>query len=75
MVKPGRDAIFTCGVEGIPRPKVTWLFGDRSGRMKKNRLIIPNVSISDIGPVTCIATNRAGVTNKTAVLDVGSKTI
>jgi hemicentin len=72
MVEPGKDAVFTCKVEGIPNPKITWLYGDRSGRTKKNRLIISNANMSDIGPVTCIATNRAGSTNKTAMLDIGS---
>ena len=76
--EPGSDAKFICRVEGIPRPKVAWLFGDRIKTSEKtgdSLFRISNVRLSDMGPVTCIATNKAGETNKTAKLKVGSNHI
>jgi hemicentin len=71
----GSKAQFICKVKGIPRPIVSWLFDGKivtSNKAGDSRLTVSDLRPSDTGQVICIATNRAGKTNKTAMLIVGS---
>ncbi|KYO17766.1 hypothetical protein Y1Q_0011453 [Alligator mississippiensis] len=76
----GASACFQCLVDGSPKPSVSWykdgvsLQGDRyfveERQTGYHNLIIGNLIQSDAGEYKCMATNKAGTAETSAVLTV-----
>ncbi|XP_053193293.1 protein sidekick-1-like [Scomber japonicus] len=85
-VTDGNTALFTCQMNGAPKPAITWRKGSQvlaSGTVQVSRftllqsggLQIKPVSFQDSGEYTCIAANSEGTINATATLTVWSRTV
>ncbi|CAM4630245.1 unnamed protein product, partial [Lepidochelys olivacea] len=76
----GASACFQCLVVGAPNPSISWykdgilLEGDRycmeERQMGYHNLIIGNLIQSDEGEYRCVAANRAGTADTSAVLNI-----
>ncbi|XP_066019353.1 fibroblast growth factor receptor 1-like isoform X2 [Pocillopora verrucosa] len=82
----GSDAIFSCTVNGLPRPTIHWIRDDASHAVQSNtrarviqgnrtsQLLITGVEMEDYGKYRCIANNSIGRSqSEVAVLRRGRK--
>ncbi|CAH3103577.1 unnamed protein product [Pocillopora meandrina] len=82
----GSDAIFSCTVNGLPRPTIHWIKDDASHAVQSNtrarviqgnrtsQLMITGVEMEDYGKYRCIANNSIGRSqSEVAVLRRGRK--
>lgn len=77
-VVQGSLVTLTCKARGVPPPTLTWLKDDRPLSLHHNllldgretRLQLPDVSPSDAGLYSCVASNQAGSSTKSFNLTV-----
>ena len=79
------DVTFNCTSEGIPKPRVHWMFQNKAGAIRdientggkyevsSDRLTISMVAYSDEGEYFCVSTSPRLKTNVSAKLDVYGK--
>ena len=81
------DVTFNCTSEGIPRPRVYWMFQNKTGvirnientggkyKVSNDGLTITVVDYSDEGEYFCVSTSPRLKTNVSAKLDVYGKLV
>ncbi|KAM9074714.1 contactin-6 isoform 4-T4 [Megaptera novaeangliae] len=82
VVQVGGDIVIECKPNAFPRAAISWKRGMESLRQSKRVFIlkdgslkIHNVTRSDAGSYTCIATNQFGVAKNTGSLVVKERTV
>ena len=81
------DVIFNCTSDGIPKPRIHWMFQNKAGvtrnventggkyKVSNGRLTITMVDYSDEGEYVCVSISPRLKTNVSAKLDVYGKLV
>ena len=73
-VREGQDATFRCNVsQGIPEPELRWFHKEKELGTSATLVLRHVKRQTDEGNYTCNATNEAGSSNSTAILNVDGK--
>ena len=75
MVIEGGNVTMTCSASGFPAPTVYWVKTSNGDRFNKTELIFTNISRSEAGEYTCVASNPCNATTELAEVDVLCKFI
>ncbi|KAJ1069250.1 hypothetical protein K5549_000561 [Capra hircus] len=82
VVQVGGDIVIECKPNAFPRATISWKRGTESLRQSKRVLLLEdgslkiyNVTRSDAGVYTCIATNQFGVAKNTGSLIIKERTV
>ena len=80
IVKENRNVTFMCNASGVPHPAISWVFNkgrlpplSRTNVTGTLSLFLVNNTAEYEGNYTCMAVNRAGISNSTAILTVDGK--
>ena len=78
-LKEGEEVIFECKADGVPKPKIEWIFNGKPIELaypNPNRIVSPdqirieNLKASDTGNYGCNASNYIGYQYKDAYVKV-----
>ena len=59
-----------CSARGVPPPDIEWINGGKMLDVKGPMLTLKNVSSADSGRYTCVASNVAGKTNASTLINI-----
>ena len=65
----------TCNASGFPTPTVYWVKTSNGDRFNKTELVFTNISRSEAGEYTCVASNPCDTTTELAAVDVQCKLV
>ena len=71
----GKNVTLSCNASGFPVPTVYWVKTSNGDRFNVTELVFTNISRSDAGEYTCVASNPCNTSTELAEVDVLCKFI
>ena len=75
LVIEGGNVTLTCNASGFPPPIVYWVMTSKRDRFNGTELVFTNISRSEAGEYTCVASNLYNTSTELAEVDVLCKFI